>query len=69
MIVCVCNKVNETQVNEAVRQGADSLDKLQARLGVGNCCGKCKFRAHRLISENLQDCEFIDAMAVSAAQA
>lgn len=69
MIVCVCNKVNDTQVTEAVRQGADSLDKLQASLGVGNCCGKCKFRAHRLINENLASCEFVDVMAGSAAQA
>lgn len=69
MIVCVCNKVNDAQVSKAVRQGADSLDKLQARLGVGNCCGKCKFRAHRLIQENLADCDFVDAMADTAIRA
>ena len=67
LFVCICNKVNEDQISEAVRQGHDSLDKLEASLGVGNCCGKCKFRANRVIRESLADCQFVDATAGSVA--
>ncbi len=65
MYVCICNKVNEAQVSQAVRQGADSLDKLEAVLGVGNCCGKCQFRANRVLQQNLGSCEFVDAMSMA----
>lgn len=42
MFICVCNAITERQVQEAVASGAQSLADLEARLGVGGCCGCCR---------------------------
>lgn len=42
MFICVCNAITERQVQEAVATGAVSLSDLEARLGVGGCCGCCR---------------------------
>ncbi|ADU91592.1 (2Fe-2S)-binding protein [Taylorella equigenitalis] len=41
MFVCICNGIREVDVQEAVSQGASSLEDLQATLGVATCCGCC----------------------------
>ncbi|HEX7386852.1 MAG TPA: (2Fe-2S)-binding protein [Castellaniella sp.] len=41
MYICICNAVNEQQVQEAIAHGARNLHDLRAELGVGNCCGRC----------------------------
>ena len=42
MYVCICNGVTESDIDEAVRDGARSLDCLTERLGVASCCGQCE---------------------------
>lgn len=42
MFICVCNAITERQVQEAVASGAGTLSDLEARLGVGGCCGSCR---------------------------
>jgi bacterioferritin-associated ferredoxin len=41
MYVCVCNAVPERAINDAMAEGASTLESLRARLGVGAGCGHC----------------------------
>lgn len=40
MIVCICRGASDTQVFEAIENGASSLRDLQ-RCGIGDQCGSC----------------------------
>lgn len=42
MIICVCRRLNEKAVREAVRAGAGSPKAVQAHHGCQFNCGKCK---------------------------
>lgn len=41
MFVCLCNGVTESQVRQAIEQGATTLPELTQRLGVAAGCGSC----------------------------
>jgi bacterioferritin-associated ferredoxin len=41
MIVCVCRRVSDHQIRQAVADGAVSLECLQFELGVATQCGRC----------------------------
>lgn len=42
MYVCLCNAVTESQVQDAINEGACTLDQLRDTLQVSNCCGACE---------------------------
>lgn len=41
MYVCVCQAVTDSQIREAVCEGACSMRDLRQRLGVASECGRC----------------------------
>lgn len=41
MIVCVCNRVSDRDIQREVREGCTSFDTLQMATGVATCCGRC----------------------------
>lgn len=41
MIVCVCRRVSDRDIQRAARDGAASFDDLQDQLGVATACGAC----------------------------
>ena len=41
MIVCVCRRISDHQIRQAVAEGAVSLECLQFELGVATQCGRC----------------------------
>jgi len=41
MIVCVCKRVSERDIQRAAHDGVGSFDELQDELGVGTACGSC----------------------------
>ena len=41
MIVCVCRRVSDRDIEHAARSGCASFDDLQMELGVATCCGRC----------------------------
>jgi bacterioferritin-associated ferredoxin len=41
MIVCVCRRVSDRDIEREVRDGCTSFDALQAELLVGTACGAC----------------------------
>lgn len=47
MIVCLCRRVTDRAIREAVADGAASVDEVAARCGAGTGCGGCReFVAH-----------------------
>ena len=53
MIVCVCHRISDRQIEREVRGGCTSFDELQAELRDGTACGACTdcaletFECHR----------------------
>lgn len=41
MILCVCNRVSDRKVREAIHQGASSVAEVSTRCGIGSDCGGC----------------------------
>ena len=41
MYVCVCHAVTDSQVRQAVHQGATMMRDLRQQLGVASECGRC----------------------------
>jgi bacterioferritin-associated ferredoxin len=41
MIVCVCHRVSDHQIEREARDGCASFDELQSELRVGTACGAC----------------------------
>ena len=41
MIVCVCHRVSDRDIEREVRHGCESFDELQDELRVGTGCGRC----------------------------
>ena len=41
MIVCVCHRVSDRDIEREVRHGCASFDELQDELRVGTACGAC----------------------------
>ena len=41
MIVCVCHRVSDRDIEREVRHGCASFDELQDELRVGTACGTC----------------------------
>lgn len=54
MIVCICNNVNSRAIEEAVLEGAVTVDAVRAATGASDCCGKCQFKVSRAISDTLE---------------
>lgn len=42
MIVCVCNRISDREINRHVQQGCESFEDLQMNTGVATCCGCCE---------------------------
>ena len=51
MIVCVCRRVSDHRIREAVRDGAQTLEALQRELGVATQCGRCAECACQVMRE------------------
>ncbi|BBF86031.1 bacterioferritin-associated ferredoxin [Aquitalea magnusonii] len=54
MYVCLCNAVTDSQIRQAVENGATRMCDLRAELGVASECGKCACCANQLRKETLQ---------------
>lgn len=51
MYVCLCKGVTDTQIQDAVAEGAGSLRAVRMQLGVGSQCGRCVDCACDVINE------------------
>jgi bacterioferritin-associated ferredoxin len=41
MIVCVCQRVSDRDIERHAHNGCTSFDELQMDSGVASCCGRC----------------------------
>ncbi len=41
MYVCICKRVTDSQIHEAIGRGARRLEDLSRELGVATGCGQC----------------------------
>lgn len=49
MYVCICNAITDSDIREAVDDGARDLWALQSALGVASGCGSCKQHAMEVL--------------------
>lgn len=55
MIVCICHRVSERDIDSAVAEGASSLRQLNQRLRVGTGCGACVEHVRDCLNRCLSD--------------
>lgn len=55
MYVCVCKAVTDSQIREAIGDGACSMRELRQRLGVASECGRCSKCALGILRGQQQD--------------
>ena len=53
MIICICRRINENGVREAIEAGARSPEAVQAHHGCEFNCGKCRCAMGEVIAETL----------------
>lgn len=53
MIICICRRINDAGVREAVDSGARSPEAVQAHHGCAFNCGKCRTAIGEMISERV----------------
>jgi bacterioferritin-associated ferredoxin len=64
MILCICRNVSDRVVLRTIRDGASSLEEVEAACGAGGDCGACHRRIDQLVSvvcddEPRQDSEVV----------
>ncbi len=55
MYVCLCKAVTDSEIIEAVDNGAHHLEHLEEHHGVGTGCGCCRETAQQLIDQRLAE--------------
>ena len=53
MYVCICHGVTDTQIEIAIDQGVDTIQKLAKELNVGTQCGQCCSCAKKVLNNKL----------------
>ena len=51
MYICLCNRVTESEIYQAIHRGADSLGALKQNLSLGTNCGCCLEVANKMLKE------------------
>lgn len=54
MYVCVCKAVTDSQIKQAINEGACTRRELFKCLGVGGDCGKCNPQVKELLNNQEQ---------------
>lgn len=53
MVVCICNRISDHQIRDAIHEGASGYHDIRTNLGVGNCCGQCAPYAKELVNDTV----------------
>lgn len=69
MYVCLCKGVTDSQIKDAIYDGATSVGQLRKCLGVASQCGKCGITTREILQQTLSagtnDGNFSDYYAVA----
>ncbi|MDP6931372.1 MAG: (2Fe-2S)-binding protein [Myxococcota bacterium] len=55
MIVCLCEGLTDRDLQCAIEQGADTVDRLKSSCGAGEGCGSCSQTLMELIDTTCTD--------------
>ena len=61
MYVCICKAVTDTQIKQAIHDGAHSLRKIRNELGAMSQCGKCYSLTKSILKETLAEIKQYDS--------
>ncbi|WP_371188610.1 bacterioferritin-associated ferredoxin [Thalassotalea maritima] len=53
MFVCICYAITENDIQQAVANGANSMQQLRSQLNVANQCGKCTQFAKQVLEQSI----------------
>ncbi len=53
MYVCICKGITDSQIRDAVNNGASSLRKVRKQLGATSQCGKCGIITKKIVDDTL----------------
>lgn len=51
MYVCICSGLTDTDIREAIEEGAHTLEELSATTGCSSVCGSCGEIARQMLEE------------------
>lgn len=54
MIICICRRLNDQAVRDAVHAGAREPEAVQAHHGCAFNCGKCRVAIGEIISDHME---------------
>jgi bacterioferritin-associated ferredoxin len=65
-IVCLCNSVPRDVIEDAIRSGCDTLNKIfdETTAGVGACGGSCRRKLGPLLDAYLETGEFPEKLKI-----
>ena len=52
MYVCLCKAITDSEIRQAVEDGAGTFREIRENLGVGTVCGSCACAAKKLLKAN-----------------
>ena len=55
MYVCLCKGITDTQIRAAVDLGANSITKLQKKIGIAQSCGSCIEMTESIIKQKSKE--------------
>lgn len=53
MYVCLCRGITDSQIRQAVEEGASSVREVNSLLGTATQCGKCAMTTRQIVNETL----------------
>jgi len=66
MIICICRRINEAGVREAVDAGARCPDSVQAHHGSEFNCGRCRCAMGEVIADHMDSHHTMLSIPVAA---
>jgi bacterioferritin-associated ferredoxin len=59
-IICYCNNIERSVIENAIRNGATTLNKIfdSTTAGIGSCGGSCRVKLHQMLESFLKDGTF-----------
>ena len=50
-IVCLCHRVTQSEIEDSIRNGNNTVSKLMKDTGAGTCCASCLDELYELVGE------------------
>jgi bacterioferritin-associated ferredoxin len=67
MYVCLCRGITDSQIKQAVAEGAQSVREVNELLGTASQCGKCGLTTRDIVNQELNARQAAASLAYKAA--